>query len=216
MPNPLLQDVCTLKDDIIQSLGQKLEVMTAEAARLERALREEEAASARKVAELDKQLQEAVSASRRNVDDEGLDMSPHHHSLNARDSSSAAASTGPAPSWNGAEGDKDSLLAHLGLATRARSSDTDAYGHAQGTCLAPQLRLVAPVIASTLELVYKSRRPQRPSDASIIVLQSGDIVDCNDVEMQRQSLRRRMAKPSKTSDAVECSAKGQCASDPST
>ena len=66
------------------------------------------------------------------------------------------------------------------------------------------------------QLVYKSRRPQRPSDASIIVLQSGDIVDCNDVELQRQSLRRRMAKPSKTSDAIECSAKGQYTSDPST
>ncbi len=206
--------MCTVKDDIIQSLGQKLDVMKAEATRLERALAEEEEFSLRRVSELEDRLQEALLASKRNVDDDGGDMSPSFsphplRSMTPLEKSRVAASSGAAdaPAWTGTESDKDSLLAHFGLAARAQSCDADVYGHAQGSSLAPQIATVTPVIAAVMEQLYKSRRPQKPIESSVIVTNEGEIQQLNQMELQRQSLRRRMAKISKTSESIECAAK---------
>ena len=121
--------MCTVKDDIIQSLGQKLDVMKAEATRLERALAEEQEVPLRKVSDLEDRLQEASLASKRNVDDDGGDMSPSFspctpytphplRSMTPLEKSRVAACNGAAdaPAWSGTESDKDSLLAHFGLA----------------------------------------------------------------------------------------------------
>ena len=112
-----------------------------------------------------------------------------------------------APAWSGTESDKDSLLAHFGLAARAQSCDADVYGHAQGSSLAPQVATVVPVIAAVMEQLHKSRRPQKPIESSVIVTSEGEIQQLNQLELQRQSLRRRMAKNSKTSESIECAAK---------
>ena len=71
-----MQDVCAIKDDIIQSLGDKLSAMTAEAARLERALADEQAVSENKLSDLEQKLSEAALARRRSVDEEGGEMAP--------------------------------------------------------------------------------------------------------------------------------------------
>lgn len=198
--------MCAIKDDIIQSLGDKLSAMTAEAARLERALADEQAVSENKLSELEQKLSEAALARRRSVDEEGGDMSPTYspHALKHQLSGPTAE---PAFSSNLVDGDKDSLFAHLGISARASSGDVAAYAHARGSALAPQLRAVAPVIAEAMEQLQKSRRTQRPVEASCIVTASGDLAELTDVEVQRQALRRRMAKPSKASEAIECSAK---------
>jgi hypothetical protein len=212
-PNSPPQDVCTVKDDIIQSLAQKLEAMTAEATRLERALAEEEELSERNVADLEKRLHEAMLANKRNVDDDSGDMSPNFspHPLRSAtpfDQSRAAGSNAAgAPYCNGAEGDKDSLLTHLGLAARTQSCDTDVYSHARGASLAPQVGMVAPVIADVIDQLHKCRRPQKPIEGSVIITHDGDFLQLNDVELQRQSLRRRMTKITKASEVIECASK---------
>lgn len=194
-----------MKDDIIRSLSEKLEAMTAEAARLERALEDEQSAHEIKLSELEEKLTEAAIARMRSVDEEGGEMSPNYSSHTFKHQ--AAASAEPTFTLNLGEGNKESLFDHLGIAARSRSADADVYGYAQGAELAPQVALVAPVIADTMQQLQKSRRPQRPIDASVIVTHKGDFAEINEVEMQRQSLRRRMAKPSKASDAIESTAK---------
>jgi hypothetical protein len=201
------QDVCSVKDDIIHSLDKKLEVITAEAARLERARAEDAAVSQRRVADLESRLHDALLASRSSVDDDGGDVSPafHHHSLKA--ATPIEQSRVPLP-FSGPENDKDSMFVHLGLASRTRSADAHAYAHALGTSIAPQLAQVAPAVVSVIEQLHRIRRPQKPSEASVIVSHDGELLESSDVEAQRQSLRRRMAKTSKMSEAIECCSKG--------
>lgn len=206
--NPSMQEVCTVKDDIIQNLGDKLAAMTTEAVRLERALADEQSAYESKLSELEDKLNDAVLARRRSIDEEGGDMSPNYspHPLK-HPLATTSTSADPDLTVKLNDGDKDALFAHLGITARSRSADTEAYGHAHGAALAPQVALVAPVIAQTIEQLHKGRRPQRPIEASVIVTHAGDFAEMGDVELQRQSLRRRMAKSSKATEAIECTAK---------
>jgi hypothetical protein len=206
-----LQEVCSVKDDIIQSLEKKLESLTVEAERLAHALEGGEVTSKRKIAELEEKLQEALLVRQRNVDDECVDLSPTFAShatgsMNHQDNSRPG-SFGASSSLISSEADKTSLHTSLGLYARSNSDDVAAYNHAQGTSLAPQLRHVAPVIAAAIEQVHKARRHQKPIEGSVIVTHTGEVSEGNDAEIQRQALRRRMTKSSKTSEAIESTTK---------
>jgi hypothetical protein len=180
--------------------------MTAEATRLERALADEQADSECKLSELQQKLQEAMLARRISIDEDCGDMSPAYAPHNLKHPLSVPLAESPM-FVKLVDGDKDALFALLGMAARASSADAKAYAHARGAALAPQIRTVAPAIADAMEQLHKSRRPQRPVDASCIVTPSGDLAEPSEVELQRQALRRRMAKASKTTEAIESAAK---------